>query len=420
MRNLTLAGGLLLAGLAWQSGPTVSNAGQGSGAKGALSTAVSQPPRLPYNHPMALLCRHYSTAEGVNTTSIAANDVPGPKCSDVCSIQPEVKFLFMTVPDPERTHLGILFGRSMEAIIRAAPNQSHVFDSYWLPWQLDTDVIERDPDKRKKLDAERQAREGLPGILLFRGKPDLVVFLIGESPSWGINKQAFQTALCYYNALKPGHDADRLDVVGPTFSGSFDSLLDLTDLSRTPHTFRVHSGSASSSIEGLRFQAARKDADYASVVHSDTYAFNALKNYLDGTVVEKYKIAILHENTAFGAGIDDCQKTESEKPHSKSEVVCVSFPRDLSQLRNASQQELDVNSLSSAEGVSVPSQTLTLRLKDTQTGRDTIPVFAKDLAAVSQESTLLQIAAAIRREHVSFAGIVASNVLDVIYIGNFL
>src|SRR5258707_7312212 len=60
-----------------------------------------------------------------------------------------------------------------------------------------------------------------------------------------------------------------------------------------------------------------------------------------------------------------------------------------SKLRNASQEEVDVNSLSSAEGVSGPRQTLTLRLKDTQTGRDTIPIFAKDLAAVDRKSTRL-------------------------------
>src|SRR6266436_6192788 len=103
MRNLTLAGGLLLAGLAWQAGPTTSSGGQqGMGTTGGpLRTAVSQP-RLPYNHPIAMLCRHYSTAEppaepagyasasatvrrtGGNqilSTSIAiANDVTGPKC----------------------------------------------------------------------------------------------------------------------------------------------------------------------------------------------------------------------------------------------------------------------------------------------------------------------------------------------------
>src|ERR1700682_5821505 len=110
MRNLTLAGGLLLAGLAWQAGPS-SSAGQGSGPKGVLSTAASQPPRLPYSHPMALLCRHYSTTESAN----ASGDAPSPNCSEVCPIPHDVEFLFMTVPDPERTHLGVLFDRSMEA-----------------------------------------------------------------------------------------------------------------------------------------------------------------------------------------------------------------------------------------------------------------------------------------------------------------
>src|ERR1700682_2570004 len=240
MRNLTLAGGLLLAGLAWQSGPPAGNAAQGTGSKGSvLHTAAAQPPRLPYNHPMALLCRHYSTAQGETVSNAPAGDVPGPVCSEVCKLDSPPEFLFVTVPDPERTHLGILFDRSIEAIIRAATNRKRVFDSYWLPWQLDTDIVERDPDKRKKLDAERQAREELPGILLFhgtRGDPiaadtsDLVVFLIGESPSWGINKKAFTAALCYYNALRhsSGTDPQPVNLVGPTFSGSIDSLLEVT------------------------------------------------------------------------------------------------------------------------------------------------------------------------------------------------
>src|SRR6266446_5478139 len=130
MRNLTLAGGLLLAGLAWQAGPPTSSAVQGMGSTGGpLRTAVSQP-RLPYNHPIAMLCRHYSTAEppaepagyasasatvrgtGGNqilSTSIAiANDAAGPKCSDVgCTsgIPANLESLLVTVPDPERTHL---------------------------------------------------------------------------------------------------------------------------------------------------------------------------------------------------------------------------------------------------------------------------------------------------------------------------
>ncbi|MDP8982181.1 MAG: hypothetical protein M3O35_16510 [Acidobacteriota bacterium] len=410
MRNLTLAGGLLLAGIAWQSGPAIGNAGQGSGPKGSvLRTAASQPPHLPYNHPMALLCRHYSTAAGTAAAE--------PKCSDVCAVPPDLEFLFVTVPDPERTHLGILFDRSMEAIIRAETNQNRVFDSYWLPWQLDTDIVERDPEKRKKIEAERQAREGLPGILFFRGAresaggrraSDMAVFLIGESPSWGINKQQFEAALCYRDALR--HSADPVNVAGPAFSGSIDSMIEATDPAKG-HRFRVRSGTASSSTQGLRFQSARTDAGYASSVHTDDFALKAFREYLNQTLPGRYKIAILHENTEYGGDIEKDRK---------SEVIRISFPRDLSQLRNASQEEVDVNALSSAEGTQSPQQTLTLRLKDTQTGRDTIPVFAKDLAAVSQESSLLQIAAAIRREHVGYAGIAATNVLDVVYIANFL
>ena len=51
---------------------------------------------------------------------------------------PNITYVIALAPDPIHTQLSLYFDRTMEAIQAAARDETYVYDSSWLPWQLDT------------------------------------------------------------------------------------------------------------------------------------------------------------------------------------------------------------------------------------------------------------------------------------------
>ena len=120
--------------------------------------------------------------------------------------------MIATIPNPELTHLSLTFDRYIESITWALDDgdmdrESYSFDSYWFPWRSDQKA-ETDPEKGKAAEKDRDRRSDMPGILLFRRSqqsPDparphpekdlLMVFLVGETPTDGINRAAFNQGL---------------------------------------------------------------------------------------------------------------------------------------------------------------------------------------------------------------------------------
>ena len=164
-----------------------------------------------------------------------------------------VKTLIATVPNPELTHLSLTFDRYVESITWALADgdlgsNSYSFDSYWFPWRPDQKE-ETDPEKRKAAEKEREKRSNTPGILLFRRKPGpeskrtdpdpakdlLLVFLVGETPTSGISRVAFNRAWTYATTLADGelpicgNSKPCIGILGPNFTGSMASLRLLLD-----------------------------------------------------------------------------------------------------------------------------------------------------------------------------------------------
>src|SRR5450755_1905427 len=77
-------------------------------------------------------------------------------------------------------------------------------------------------------------------------KGTLVIFVVGETPTAGVNPKQFQFARAYMKALG---NPTKVRIDGPTFSGSFDSLAELIlqDKRRQPgKDYEVESGTAQS------------------------------------------------------------------------------------------------------------------------------------------------------------------------------
>ncbi|HEY1925690.1 MAG TPA: hypothetical protein VGG58_10565 [Candidatus Acidoferrum sp.] len=125
----------------------------------------------------------------------------------------QVRFLLALAPDPVHTELNLFFDRGVETIQQAAQEEGYDFDRATMPWDSSTHPESNDFQKREDEEAVIAARESLPGLMIFRpaqenrAQPDqgqdsdqdqqgpLFVFVVGETPTAGIHKNQFTSAL---------------------------------------------------------------------------------------------------------------------------------------------------------------------------------------------------------------------------------
>jgi hypothetical protein len=336
-----------------------------------------------------------------------------------------LRFLFVTVPDPETTHLALYFDRTIEAIESAAHLHALYLSRYWLPWPEPgraASLADTSDDLRlNSLLHSRRASQ--PGVMIFTGGGDELayLFLISESPTTGINQQQFKQAAQYANALcdtlqqsicpeAPRH------VVGPFFSGSTRSAIELNDyFDRQKHPVDFFSGTLSSAAEteslrahGLRFDEA---------IQSDQAAVKFLLNYLAShhLTQDGRNVAILQEGeTKFGGtGV----RTELLKGF--PELRQMTFPRELSRLRNASLDSFGRPVSANGGGV-VPAEGLIWNWHDSGKGVDSVPSFSDGQEPQSQQAALLSISSTLTQQNIRYVGIVATDIFDVLFISRFL
>jgi len=113
-------------------------------------------------------------------------------------IYDEIEYLIATVPDPKDSSLDHQFDRTLDAIRRAIESADFTFDRFWLPWDRSKTaappMLATDPKAAQM--ATRHLRD--PGVILFRGSKSkrlLLLFLVGETPTSGIHRVAFQNAV---------------------------------------------------------------------------------------------------------------------------------------------------------------------------------------------------------------------------------
>jgi len=274
----------------------------------------------------------------------------------------ELDFLIVTIPDPVNSRLPYLFDRNIGSIQRAAEADHYVLDRFDLPWveeirkKVPTKGDDKQSESRQKDTEAPHPFETSPGFILFRDPfPEhsadgaharaLLLFLVGETPTSGIHKQAITSALdqiawlCRRPAspgMVPPPDFDwsasyppevpaplpsacsSIKVLGPSFSGSAESLdfalhswLESRAKARPVH-FRILSGSATAvayaeGVPGCLYQFPEESSStFESAVVRDTTALNELLLYLQlhRSTVHPFRVALLTEgNTAYGSSL---------------------------------------------------------------------------------------------------------------------
>lgn len=216
-------------------------------------------------------------------------------------------YLLALVPDPELNAHNSNLSAVLEGLQEAfAAEGTLVPDRRWLPW-----------------DADAKCAESTPGVMVFRPDaprttPPRVVLLVGETPTWGVRKQQLEAAL----AELPDGDAV-VKVLGPTFSGTADSLLAVLG---GRGSFELVSGTATSPALAKIFQS---PLHFSATVPDDDQLLKAMIEYLRPRGGESSRIALLSESgTAYGSGL-----TESTDDAEK--LIKLRFPVDLEPLRRA-------------------------------------------------------------------------------------
>ncbi len=188
-------------------------------------------------------------------------------------------FIIATVPDPLDSSLSHLFDRHVGAIQRAMEAADYVLDRFELPWLQKDEGKEKNPFDRMsirmtavkdqvllstpKTDLQSlRLHQREPGVLLFRSTKEpgklFIIFLVGESPTAGIHKDAFKVALRQGETLCEAQQNKAIchkqfKFLAPTFSGSADSLINAFKTWEQKRFVSIISGSATG-IERAQFE----------------------------------------------------------------------------------------------------------------------------------------------------------------------
>src|SRR5581483_11479652 len=160
----------------------------------------------------------------------------------------KVRSLIATVPDPLHTRMAMETDRCLDVIQQAVFRSGYELATQWLPWNVKAAAEKAEPGDRasRSFDSEK-----LPGLLVFRPhftpySKDLdrllLVFVVGETPTAGLNGFQFEAARQAILGLG-SEQGNQLSIAGPNFSGSFLSLTRLLEEAPGTYHIDVRSGS---------------------------------------------------------------------------------------------------------------------------------------------------------------------------------
>lgn len=353
--------------------------------------------------------------------------------------EPDVRAIVAMVPDPIHSHFALAFDRTIDSLMQAAADNRYLGSSYWLPWKSlpgSTSSTEASPTTTQT--DESRKREQQPGLIILKYNPrederkDLewsdyhrvvYVFLVGESPELGVDGNQLRNALRYEAMLKSNHrarlsmgDDNLLAIIGPRWSGSAASLREGIDSAKFESGIAgvLAAGMTSTQIaaDELNSQSPSRPISYVSFGENAGFEADQLAKAFSSSApnLSELRVAILTEdNTVFG------ESNAHASGKRESNLTYIRFPREISLLRNA---EIDQSGKSTSTG-EPPSPYLSLSLKDTNAD-DTVSRFSTTQTPLSQEAQLMAIAHQLQRDHTDFILVTASNILDELFLAQFL
>ncbi|HEY0701234.1 MAG TPA: hypothetical protein VGD60_00560 [Candidatus Acidoferrales bacterium] len=343
-----------------------------------------------------------------------------------------LSFLIAMAANPISTHLPLSFDRTLEIIQQAAQDNHYQYESSWLPWG-EAKEYSHLPDEQAAED-EQDNQEKQPGVLIFRnpygkipakeGEGGLVVFVVSELPTGGINQEEFDNAVEWIQQLGGLGDKPEIKILGPNFSGSLISMYRSVHFEK-PNTlpgnltFTIFSGSVTSNANYNWFKAKVGDeklGTFRTAMEGDSNQSERFCRYIASQGYPADRIAFLSEDeTAYGGG-DPAKATGCVEA-----ATNLYYPRDIATLRSAYEEQSIFNS--GKQGSNANTATTTLRgdlSEPANSKHDTVRSYGGQLTPLAQESVLLDITDVLTERKIQFVVVRSTNSLDQIFLGQFL
>ena len=344
--------------------------------------------------------------------------------------------LIATIADPLHTRMAVETDRELDAIQQAAYHSGWELATQWLPWTFKANLAAASMSSTTEdLDIEKY-----PGLLVFRQhftstsitSKLLLIFVVGETPTAGINGYQFEFARRSICKMWPDHP-HRIAVMGPKFSGSFLSLTKFIGEDTEAHHYDIRAGSVSNmtyaatmletlsaqkgySIDGAT-QCKRSITFHASTLPSNSFTKQFWQLAHHGWGYGHEQLAELIEDQS-GFSFQPLHRGK-HRPEEESldNIITYRYPRNIAQLRNSYSDVAFSNGQKQDEST---TPAVEFSLKDTQSGEDTFPIFSTNHTPVSQNAILEQIVGNLNHRHVRVVSLTSTNVFDTIFLAKVI
>jgi hypothetical protein len=347
---------------------------------------------------------------------------------DACLAIPELDVApaigIVTLPDPLRSGLRYQYDRALEAVIEGIESRGYERDRFWLPWSRSDqkgDASKEGPD----------CSEDFPGLLLFRpsssmpSAPPVALLVVGETPTWGIDRRALYTALNFAkaNRITTGR------VLGPYFSGSSRSLHDTIATwyaqqgGGSETKFKLVSGTATNPGNAATLASKTPLIEFSAttlhdaILERDFYRYlqRALGGTSKGGVLQG--VAVLSESgTAYGSRVGRVEAAGATGSSGLVPEVTVRFPLHIAAVR-AEYQEAQPRD--KPPSVPIPQTSLAPIFDDPSERRDTPPVLSSE-TSTADDLVLSSELTALSQRGIRFIGIKATDAADILFLAHHI
>ncbi len=321
------------------------------------------------------------------------------------------------VADPLDSFLPARFDQALAAIQEGFADSGFLLDRIDLPWTA---------EEAKKADPAYRWR---PGLLLFRrpgraGNGRLaIVLLVGETAKQGVHKRAFAQALEAAEALTTerkradGQSLRRIRILGPTFSGSRESLRLAFEAWKTgfgekasPEVWLVSGSATSSWLDLCVFDCSKDIRFFRTVVDDDTLLLEGQEYLVEKLGWDPRRIAMLTEaDTGYGQGAATARTGGSAKA-----PMVLRFSSGLSGLRKAS-EEAERDRTENAKAPRPGPSTLAISLAEESRPVDVVPEFSR-VTTPTKDLAISNLLAVLCSEGRSYLGLIATDTRDQIFL----
>jgi hypothetical protein len=315
------------------------------------------------------------------------------------------EFMIALVPDPLDSNLAISFDQAVSAIQMAFVDAGYLPDRFWLPW-------------RGEAGKAKEYRTN-SGILLYRKEGQCVlstVFLVGETPKIGLQKEAFRQAVALIDSLTSRPRAP-LRILGPSFSGSIESLefffSNDSACGYDEHKCRANIVTGSATSPKLEDLARLRCINVQRTVLQEPRFTERALSFLQSTMGWDLRRALIltESDTTYG------QNELLRASEVLKDVTWAQFPSGLSGMRQAWEakgEPGDRQTVGSSTFV-LPKLTLDLSLAERSEPADTLPE-SDPLTTRNKDLAIANLLTKIRRESFRYVGIIATDPRDVIFL----